>query len=159
MKIVAVVFCTRPSTICPIESANDAGSIVALRSFTASHTETRVGFCAIAPGNCCVTAWSASEPETPRFVYGGDPAGSRAATRARQDPFAGSLAPTPTVSDAPMATYFTPALAVAVAGGLVGDGVGFGVADGRAAGPAHTAVTNAAQLTPRIATPRFLSRE
>jgi hypothetical protein len=58
-----------------------------------------------------------------------------------------------------MATYFTPALAVAVAGGLVGDGVGFGVADGRDAGAAEHAVTNAAQITPRIANSRFLSRE
>src|SRR4029078_7779832 len=155
MKIVAVVFCTRPSTICPIESANDAGSIVALRSFTASHTETRVGFCAIAPGNCCVTAWSASEPETPRVVYGGDPAGSRAATSAGQDPFAGSLAPTPTVSDAPMATYFTPELTAAVAVGPLGDAVGFGVGDSLAAGAAEQAVANAAQMTVRTTSSRL----
>ena len=36
-----------------------------------------------------------------------DPAGSRAAIRAGHDPFAGSVAPTPTLSDAPIATYRT----------------------------------------------------
>src|SRR4051794_9009526 len=103
--MVAPVFCTKPSTIWPRDSANDPGSIVALRSFTASHTETRLGRCAIAPGSCCVTACTASDPDTPRFTYGGDPAGRCDATSAGQEPFAGSLAPTPTVSDAPMATY------------------------------------------------------
>jgi len=78
--------------------------MVAFRSLTASQTETTSGFCAIAPGSCCVTAWRASEPETPRFVYGGDPAGRCDAMRAGHDPFAGSLAPTPTLSEAPMAT-------------------------------------------------------
>src|SRR2546428_308293 len=121
--IVAAVFCTRPSTICASESRNDAGSIVAFRSFTASQTETRFGFCAIAPGSCCVIACRASEPDTPRLTYGGDPAGRRAATSAGHDPLAGSLAPTPTLSDAPTATYLTPELAVAVAGGLLGEAV------------------------------------
>src|SRR5206468_10529358 len=117
------------------------------------------GFCAIAPGNCCVTACSARDPETPRFVYGGEPAGSREATRAGHDPFAGSLAPTPTVSDAPMATYLTPKLTVALGwvlvGALLGGAVGPRVGEGWAAGAAEQAVANAAQITVRIASSPF----
>src|SRR5713101_6306812 len=149
-----------PSTICPSDSAKDAGSSVAVRSLTASHTVTTVGFCAIAPGSCCVTACRASEPATPRFVYAGDPAGRRAATRAGHDPFAGSLAPTPTVSDAPMATYLVPELTVAVGVALgvtvgLGEAVGPRVGDGCAAGAAEHAVTNDAQITVKTASSPF----
>src|SRR5438105_5645470 len=152
---MAPVFCTRPSTICPSDSANDAGSIVAFRSFTASHTETTLGFCAMAPGSCCVTAWNASEPDTPRFVYAGEPAGRREATSAGHEPFAGSLAPTPTLSDAPMATYLMPELGVAVAGAPLGVAVGARVGEGWLAGAAEQAVTNAAPITLRIAKSRL----
>ena len=78
-------------------------------------------------------------------------AGSRAATRAGHEPVAGSLAPTPTLSDAPMATYLMPALGVAVAGALLGVAVGPRVGEGWAAGAAEQAPTNAAQITLRIA--------
>ena len=54
------------------------------------------------------------EPDTPTFTKA-LPGGSSFATRAGQDPVAGSVAPTPTVSDAPIATYRVAA---------VGDGVG-----------------------------------
>src|SRR2546427_340967 len=137
--MVAAVFCTRPSTICASESRNDAGSIVAFRSFTASQTETRFGFCAIAPGSCCVIACRASEPDTPRLTYGGDPAGRRAATSAGHDPLAGSLAPTPTLSDAPTATVTS------------GEAAGPRVGDAWAAPGAEHALTRAAQSTLRRA--------
>ena len=81
---------------------------------------------------------------------------------AGHDPFVGSLAPTPTVSDAPMATYRTPGLAVAVAAGLtVADAVVLGkavrprVGEGWAAGAGEHAPANAAQITVRTARSRF----
>ncbi len=57
---------------------------------------------------------------------------------AGHDPLVGSLAPTPTVSDAPMATYRTPGLAVGVAvavavglaAALLGEAVGPRVCEG-----------------------------
>jgi hypothetical protein len=92
-------------------------------------------------------------------MYGGDPAGRRAATRAGHDPVAGSLAPTPTLSDAPIATYRMPelavAVAVAVAGTLLGEAVGRDVGDRRAAGAAEHALTNAAEITMRTAISPF----
>jgi hypothetical protein len=72
-------------------------------SFTASQIDTTVGFCATAPGSCWSFACTATEPETPRLTYA-LPAGSSAATRAGHEPVVGFVAPTPTVSDAPIAT-------------------------------------------------------
>ena len=58
------------------------------------------------------------------------PTGRLPATRAGQDPRAGSLAPTPTVSDAPMATYRTVGVADGVSVGVaVGTGVALGARD------------------------------
>ena len=78
---------------------------------------------------------------------------------AGQEPFAGSLAPTPTVSEAPMATYlmpaFTVAVGVAVAGALLGDAVVPRVGEGWAAGAAEHALANAAQITARTASSPF----
>jgi len=102
-KIDASLRRTRASTIPPSASAYDARSIVAFRSLTASQIVTTVGRCAIAPGSCSRPACNAIDPETPRFRYA-DPAGRRAAMRAGHEPLAGSAAPTPTLSDAPIAT-------------------------------------------------------
>src|SRR5207247_1271839 len=121
-KIAASLRCTRASTIPPSASAYDARSIVALRSLTASQIVTTVGRCAIAPGSCSRLACSAIDPETPRFTYA-EPAGRRAAIRAGHEPLTGSDAPTPTLSDAPIATYRTAGAADDAAGegtGVVG---------------------------------------
>ncbi len=79
--------------------------------------------------------------------------------RAGHDPFAGSLAPTPTVSDAPMVTYLTPGLTVVVGGALLGarlgGAVGPRVGEGWAAGAAEHALTTAAQITVRTASSDF----
>src|SRR5205823_8774607 len=80
--------------------------IVAWGSFTASQTVTTVGGCATAPGSCSRCACNASEPDTPRLTYAA-PLGRSAAIRAGHEPRAGSTAPTPTVSKAPMATWRT----------------------------------------------------
>ena len=93
--------------------------MVAFMSFTASQIETTVGFCAIAPGSCASFAWIATDPLTPTFTNA-LPGGRSSASRAGHDPVAGSVAPMPTVSDAPIATYRT-------AGGAVVIGVGVGV--------------------------------
>ena len=84
---------------------------------------------------------------------------------AGHDPFVGSLAPTPTVSDAPMATYRTPGLAfaaavgltvaVAVADAVLREAVGPRVDEGWAAGAGEHAPANAAQITVRTARSRF----
>ena len=77
--------------------------MVAFMSFTASQIETTVGRCAIAPGSCAVRACTAIEPDTPTLTNA-LPGGSSFATRAGHDPVTGSVAPTPTASDAPIAT-------------------------------------------------------
>src|SRR5256885_2512214 len=74
---------------------------------------------------------------------------------AGHEPFAGSLAPTPTLSDAPMATDLMPELCVAVAGAPLGEAVGPRVGEGWLAGAAEQAVTNAAQITLRTARSRL----
>src|SRR6266540_905758 len=65
-----------------------------------------------APGSCAVRACSAIDPETPTLTNA-LPGGSSCARRAGHEPVAGSVAPTPTVSDAPIATYRTAAVAAA----------------------------------------------
>jgi len=100
---LAPVLLTSVSTIAASAPPYVAGSICAFMSFTASQTETTVGRCATAAGSCWSRACAATDPDTPRFTYA-LPGGSSAATRAGHDPVAGSAAPTPTVSDAPMAT-------------------------------------------------------
>src|SRR5436309_6616823 len=102
-KIFAAVPETSASTMAPRSLPNDAGSMVAFMSLTASQIETTVGRWASAPGSWAVRAWSAIDPDTPTFTNA-LPGGRSVATRAGQDPVAGSLAPTPTVSDAPIAT-------------------------------------------------------
>ena len=77
--------------------------MVAFMSFTASQIDTTVGRCASAPGSCAVRACSAIDPDTPTFTNA-LPGGKSCAMRAGHDPVAGSVAPTPTVSDAPIAT-------------------------------------------------------
>jgi len=77
---------------------------------------------------------------------------------AGHDPLTGSLAPTPTLSDAPIATYRMPGIGVAVAGALLGETVAPRVADGRAAGAdgaAEQAVTIKVQIATNDATLHF----
>src|SRR4026209_2150004 len=99
-KIFASVPETRASTIAPRSFANDAGPMVAFMSFTASQIDTTVGRCAIAPGRCALRARRGDEPDAPTFTNA-LPGGRRFAIRAGHEPVAGSVAPTPTVSDAP----------------------------------------------------------
>src|SRR5205809_60688 len=80
-----------------------SGGICAFMSLTASQIETMFGRCAMARGSCCSCACGAVDPETPTLTNA-LPGGRCAATRAGHDPVGGSLAPTPTASDAPIAT-------------------------------------------------------
>ena len=100
---LASVRATSASTIAPSASRYAGGATLAFMSLTASHTDTTLGRCAIAAGTCWSRACAATEPETPRFTNA-LPGGRKDATRAGQEPVAGSLAPTPTLSDAPIAT-------------------------------------------------------
>src|SRR5256885_3043175 len=103
-KIFASVRDTSADTIASRAERYVAGSIEAFMSLTASHTVTTLGRCAIAAGTCWSRACEAMEPETPRLTKA-PPGGRSAATRDGQDPVAGSLAPTPTASEAPIAMY------------------------------------------------------
>ena len=79
----------------------------ALKSLTPSQTVTTSGSDSIATGNWSRSASSSSDPLTPRFTRRVlDP--SSLANRGTQPSLAGSAAPTPTLSDAPIATYVTP---------------------------------------------------
>ena len=122
--------------------------MVAFMSLTASQIETTVGRCAMAPGSCAERAWSAIEPDTPTFTNA-LPGGKSFATRAGHEPLAGSVAPTPTASDAPIATYRTvPAgAAVGVTRTTVDEGEAWGAAVGARDGdPEHAEASSRTRM-------------